>query len=346
MAEKFCIFCGKVPQDKNLEHVIPQWLIKMTGRERKDVFTNFPEDHRHLNFMNFKFPACTKCNSKYAELEGKVRPIMVNVLEGKPITGADASLLMDWFDKVRIGLWLTDMYYNPEIKEDLQPHFYIDSRVGLTDRMLSIQRIDMNGKGHGISFIGTNFDMFQYLPSAFTLLINDVCFTNASTHNLVSPRVGFPIMEQTRVIDVNLGRFSFNLRPGRHKVTNPIIPTYIPNKDSITFYQPIMKEFADEPIVLNDSYVTEHCYDIDKGLGGVFVQKGNVGNIRYLGKDDKTGTKTKDVKTNVPNIIMDTIKIQTVVSDRNMVKSFETSVISSQYNKVLEKYKSVKHKMR
>ena len=25
----------KKPEDKNLEHVIPQWLIRLTGRERK-----------------------------------------------------------------------------------------------------------------------------------------------------------------------------------------------------------------------------------------------------------------------------------------------------------------------
>jgi len=29
--DKFCIFCGDKPQSKNLEHIIPQWLLKMTG---------------------------------------------------------------------------------------------------------------------------------------------------------------------------------------------------------------------------------------------------------------------------------------------------------------------------
>ena len=344
MAEKFCIFCGNKPEDKNLEHVIPQWLIKMTGRERKDVFVNFPEDHKHLNFMNFKFPACTKCNSKYADLEAKVKPIMVNILDGKSISGEQASLLMDWFDKVRIGLWLTEMYYDPKIKADVRPHFYIDSRVAKTDRMLSIQRVDMNGKGHGISFIGTNYDLFKYFPSAFTMLINDLLFVNASTHNLVSPRLGFPTMEKKEIIDPFLGRFSFSLKQGRHKIANPIITTFIPNKDSITFYQPIMKEYASEPAVINDNYVLEHSYDTNNGLGGVFVQKGNVGNTKYLSQTEKIGTKTKTINTTVPNIIMDTIKLQKNVYDKNPVKSFDAQNIALSYGMLIDQYAKTKHR--
>lgn len=342
MAEKFCIFCGKKPEDKNLEHVIPQWLIRLTERERKDVFVNFPEDHKHINFINFKFPACTKCNSQYAILEAKVKPILVNVLDGKTITGVDASLLMDWFDKVRVGLWLTEMYLNPGIKEDVQPHFYIDSRVAKTDRMLSIQRVDMHGKGHGISFIGTNTELFKYFPSVFTMLINDVYFINAATHNLVSPRLGFPTLNKPEVLDPFNGRCLYTIGQGRHKVANPIITDFIPNKNSITFYQPILKEFTVDPLVSNDDYVIEHSYDIKNGLGGVFVQKGNVGNIRYLSQSDKTGTKTKDIITTVPNIIMDTVKMQKIVHDKSVVKSFQTNSIANIYGKILEQYNKKK----
>ena len=105
MAEKFCIFCGKKPENKNMEHVIPQWLIKLTGREKKDVFENFPVSHKHLTFMQYKFPACEKCNSEYSDLESKVRPVVVAILEGKPISGEQISLLLDWFDKVCVGVW-------------------------------------------------------------------------------------------------------------------------------------------------------------------------------------------------------------------------------------------------
>lgn len=339
MADKFCVFCGNKPQDKNLEHIIPQWLIKMTGRERKDVFVNFPESEKHINFMNYKFPACTKCNSKYAELEAKVRPIMIDVLDNKPISGFQASLLMDWFDKVRVGLWLSRLYLEDEMKYEITPHFYIDSRVAQTDRMLSIYRINMHNNEKGISFIGTTSELFTYFPSAFILLINDVCFVNAATHNLVSPRVGFPTMTQAHALDPLSGKFSFELQPGRHAVKNPVITTFIPKQDSITFYQPIVKTFADDSLVSKDKYIIEHTYDISNGLGGVFVQKGNVGNTRYLTKSDRIGTKTKPIESSVPDVVIEALKIQNIAHDKCPVASYQSEHVSNIYQKVVEQYK-------
>ncbi len=34
---KFCIFCGNPPKDKNAEHVIPQWLINITGKRSRQI---------------------------------------------------------------------------------------------------------------------------------------------------------------------------------------------------------------------------------------------------------------------------------------------------------------------
>jgi hypothetical protein len=36
--DKFCVFCGKKPQSKNREHIIPQWLIALTGDPNRDVY--------------------------------------------------------------------------------------------------------------------------------------------------------------------------------------------------------------------------------------------------------------------------------------------------------------------
>jgi hypothetical protein len=38
MAAKICIFCGNPPQGKNKEHVIPQWLIRLTGKPSRMVY--------------------------------------------------------------------------------------------------------------------------------------------------------------------------------------------------------------------------------------------------------------------------------------------------------------------
>ena len=236
MSEKFCIFCGKTPKDKNLEHIVPQWLIKMTGREKKDIFSLYPEHDKHIPFMRFTFPACTECNSKYSKMEALVKSVLEKVLDGQSISGSDASLLMDWFDKVRIGLWLSNMYYNPKLKQEIMPHFFIDSRVAKADRILSIQKLPLSKpENNGIYFNGTQTHWFNYCPSAFTMIIKDCYFFNASTNNLISPRVGFPGLTSVKVENEDQGLFSTKFIPGRKKIVNPVIQSFIPNKESITF---------------------------------------------------------------------------------------------------------------
>ena len=334
MAEKFCIFCGKKPEHKNMEHVIPQWLIKMTGRENKDVFENFPASHKHLPFMQFKFPACEKCNSQYSNLEAKVRPIMADLLEDKPISGAQADLLLDWFDKVRIGLWLVEMCYDPELKKHVQPNFYIDSRIAKADRVLSIKKINMKPGEQGIYFAGTQSPLFHYFPSAFALMINDHYFTNISNISLVAPRVGFPYLQNAQTICPFSPEMLCSLKPGRHKVTNPIVKEFIPNPDSITFYQPIVRDANANSWILNDEYALNHCYDAAEGRGGIFVQKGNIGNIRYLEKTDRVGTKLKAVPAT--DFVVDTLKLQSNIHKISITKSTASSYQAIQNDKIVQ----------
>ncbi|HDR2534145.1 TPA: hypothetical protein QCI12_004383 [Enterobacter roggenkampii] len=38
---KKCIFCGDKPENKNKEHVIPKWLIEMTGDKKRSGYFGF-----------------------------------------------------------------------------------------------------------------------------------------------------------------------------------------------------------------------------------------------------------------------------------------------------------------
>lgn len=337
MAEKFCIFCGKKPEKKNMEHVIPQWLIRLTGRENKDVYENFPASHKHLNFMQFKFPACEKCNSEYANLEAQVRPIMVDILAGKTVSGEKISLFMDWFDKVRIGLWLVEMCYHPELKNEVNPNFYIDSRIARADRTLSICKLQMPSNAQGLNFIGTNTPLFHYFPSVFALVVNDLCFVNASNVNLVAPRTGFPYVREDFVVNPFKPELQCSLVHGRQKVTNPIIKPFIPCSESITFYQPILQDVNKQSWVAYEDYALAHCYDANIGKGGIFAQKGNQGNIRYLEKTDSIGTKLK--ASPVPDIGLDILKLQNDIHEMSIGKT-NASKIQSKTNQILmEMYK-------
>lgn len=73
--KKVCIFCGKRPDEKTKEHVIPAWLIKMTGDPKR--MANFSSGFvrssiwpsRQFSYDQFVFPACNRCNEKFAHLE-------------------------------------------------------------------------------------------------------------------------------------------------------------------------------------------------------------------------------------------------------------------------------------
>lgn len=320
MSEKFCIFCGKEPKNKNLEHVIPQWLIKMTGREKEDVFSLYPDAEKHIPFMRFTFPACTECNSKYSKMEALVKPVLERVMSGQSVTGSDISLLMDWFDKVRVGLWLTNMYFDPKLKQDVQPNFYIDSRVGKVDRMLSVQQLDLSG-GKGIYMGGTSTPLFQYSPTAFTMLINDFYFFSASRHSMVMPRTGFPSLVNVKVVNPETGLFESSIAKGRNKITNPVIQSFVPNKDSVTFYQPIYGGIQNYIV---DDYVLEHTYDKTKGQGGIFVQKGNAGNTKYLQPDDKIGIRLHACKKY--DLEQDAVRFQNQIHERSLTNSIDTRI--------------------
>lgn len=44
--EKFCVFCGKKPKNKTKEHILPKWLIKLTGKPNRQINVG-------LDFSNF-----------------------------------------------------------------------------------------------------------------------------------------------------------------------------------------------------------------------------------------------------------------------------------------------------
>jgi len=109
---KFCVFCGDIPNDKTKEHVVPQWLIKLTGDPKRQAFFGLRKSsdkdtkERIFSFDQFTFPACNACNEEYSYLEALVKPILSDVLAGNEVTSIKLSILLDWMDKIRIGLWL------------------------------------------------------------------------------------------------------------------------------------------------------------------------------------------------------------------------------------------------
>lgn len=277
---KMCVFCGHRPVDKNKEHVIPQWLIRETGRTKSPIIDS-PD--KKIGFMAFTMPACTACNERYSKFESAAQLVMQKVLGGVSVNATEINTLLDWFDKVRVGLWLAGAYLNPE-KYDFQPKISIDTRVGKLDRALIVEKIDMPATDKGILIEGLDSPIFVYSPSVFQMLINNYSFTSASCENLVSNKLGFPII--TDVTLVSGGRTSGKLQSGREKVTHPVIKDFAPSDNQIILYQPIFSQFKNNP-VCKTKYVQKYSLDYDAGVGGIFYQRGANSPVVYMSGDDK-----------------------------------------------------------
>ncbi len=190
---RLCVFCGEKPKGKTKEHVLPKWLIKLAGKPGETV----PLGYRRSTGKPIKFPyeqltlpACDACNSDYSKLEGKTQAIFGQLFAEGDVTPEDLLTLLDWFDKVRVGLWLWRLAMNgtPMIRK-----FHITQRMGLKDRLLFCAYFD--GQPRGMSVFGTNPKAFENTPSCFGLAVNNMVLINASFDHLLSRQLGFPYIE-------------------------------------------------------------------------------------------------------------------------------------------------------
>jgi hypothetical protein len=272
--DKVCVFCGSPPQNKNKEHIIPQWLMRLTQSRSKvmSVGSDWKTGKELVfNFSAFTFPACTKCNTAFAEIEGLVKPTMESILAGDSVSATEFIRLLDWFDKVRISLWLGIQYLNKG-RFNMPPKYFINSRMGMKDRLLSIT--NTNDGDIGIKWTGANTPCFIISPTCFTLKVNQVLFTNCSSDFVVSEQLGFPYPAFERP-NPKSHLTDFLLLPGNEEVTSPLFRSAL--------YEP--KVIVSQPIFgvgislkseyYENDYVRNNCYDLKKGQGKLFITADN-----------------------------------------------------------------------
>jgi hypothetical protein len=122
------------------------WLLRATGdpnrRIRIEIDPVTGEDIIRPA-STFHFPACKACNNSYGtKLESHAKKAIEALSAGKSLQVSQCYWLLDWLDKVRIGLWVA---FNTLHKEFFQPKFRIDQRLGKKDR-IAIISVDPNDK--------------------------------------------------------------------------------------------------------------------------------------------------------------------------------------------------------
>jgi len=255
MTVRSCVFCGAVPKDKNREHVIPQWLIELTGDPNRRVRLGLLKrrsgfELREYSFGSFVFPSCTSCNQEFAALEGQVREIVLALLRDQFILGSSIPSLLNWFDKVRVGIWLGHRALDRNIY-GIEPKFFIKQRLGYHDRMVAIYWVDSPWVGLG--FAGTDVPVFAYTPSCFALRINNLYFVNMSFDFFLSRRFGLPYPSRRRLRPD--GRTEHVMAKGSRRVATPILVPPLPGKPLI-LYQPIRPPGFSE---IDSMYECEHA---------------------------------------------------------------------------------------
>jgi hypothetical protein len=265
--KKMCVFCGNLPDEKTKEHVIPKWLIEFTGDPNRTVFLGFDLPHfiktgeikkRQYAFSAFHFPACSSCNSEFSKLESDTKLLMHKIFAGEFLDNGEITTLLDWFDKVRMGLWLAFITLD-DLTKEFTPRLYIKNRQKQKDRALFIYDIrDTTHKELGIS--GVNSPIFNQVPGCFMLRINSKLFFNASTDFLTSKSLGFNYGRLDGLDEHGLHQV-FSTRFGTRKPVYPVVGFPYAN-GAMEIYQAISsKELSRElkpgagSILADDAYL-------------------------------------------------------------------------------------------
>lgn len=268
--DKKCVFCGKKPTPKTKEHIIPKWLIELTGDPKRDMslgfIPNFQKLNNQLSFDQFVFPACKECNEKYSELENQTKHILINLLNGEKLSFFDLNTFFSWLDKIRIGLWVAYIYLGKNYF-GISPHFYINNRINQKDRLIII--IETNFKGKRLNFSGIHTPAFHYLPCCFGLFINNYIFINISRDFLFSSRFGFPYPKESYFAPD--GQVFVKLSKGRKRIKLPLYNNPLSDYGSQIFQPMINDGMMQNYEIYNNEYIKRLCFDFENGIGKIFL---------------------------------------------------------------------------
>jgi hypothetical protein len=274
--EKFCVFCGDPPKKKNKEHVLPRWLIGLTGDPKRVGhfgidFTKKQIGVRQFAFDSLTFPACYDCNSAFGILEAAAEKVVRKLLSHQTVSTPDLMLFLDWLDKVRVGMWLAFFYLDKNFA-GIKPRFHIIQRLGMYDRMVGIVRLEDSTPR--LTFSGTDSKFYQFSPTCLGLGISGFYFISASGMSLCSQRLGFPYLrpESIREKDHNM---LISREAGSGRAMYPV--ERIPSPHGMTLiYQPVFRMFLEaddaEQYLAND-WVKKHTADFERGFSKLFLQR-------------------------------------------------------------------------
>lgn len=326
---RICIFCGEPPEQKNREHPLPQWLLALTGNPSRVVTHGF--DWRTLKpiryaFDSFAFPACAACNERWSGIENAVKAVVQALSRKESLPPGDYVLLLDWLDKVRIGLWLGHRYLQ---QTPITPKFTIDTRVGQKDRMVAVYPVGDHQSG--LNVYGAETPLFQFKPSVLAIRINNILLLNASWDFMCSARCGYPY-PRSLGMDAATGLMHAADFRRKSKVTHPAVTGLM--KPCVLLAQPALVSVVSGPVPITREDLDHHlarAWPGRNGLGPLFRQlKGRTVEVNpdgpAIGFDSITGSEcrmTRDLALQAYSLQNASIEGDRYVGDPKLVAAAE-----------------------
>lgn len=271
---KFCVFCGKPPEKKNKEHVLPLWLLRETGDPKRVVYfgVNFiTKQPVQFSWSSLTMPSCTSCNDEFSSLEEEIKPIIQGLQRREGVSVKNYILLMDWMDKVRVGLWLNYSILQG-IPNAVSPNFHIKDRIGRKDRYLAVYPI--NERNKGLNAFGVETLVFNRSPSCFGLRVNNILLVNISADFAFAERAGFPFPTNRKFI--KSGEFSgaqslsdFERQKG---ISHPILHPRM-HKAGVELVQPILQLDAFKAAHIHSVETMQKFHGVDCVIDSYLVSR-------------------------------------------------------------------------
>jgi hypothetical protein len=164
--------------------VIPRWLVREADLSRRTAPVDFPTKKFSAAMSRIGGRACETCNDASSHLEDEARVAYVKLRDGDALSPADGRSLLDWLDKVRVGLWL----WSVDVGKDdygVVPKFRINERMAHKDRLLLAAKYLAGPRMKGLEIWGAT-ENFVWSPSAIGFLINNIVLVSVSSDFLVS----------------------------------------------------------------------------------------------------------------------------------------------------------------
>ena len=186
MSQRRCLFCGEpfTGQGHNFEHVIPRWLVQEADLSKRTAPIDFPSKKFSAAMSRIGGRSCETCNDASSDLEGRARIAYVKIRDGDDLSPSDGRSLLNWLDKIRVGMWLWSLDIG---KDDygITPKFRINDRMAHKDRVLLAAKYPPGPPMKGLEIWGAT-ECFVWSPSAIGFLINNIALVSISSDFLVN----------------------------------------------------------------------------------------------------------------------------------------------------------------